>query len=389
VSDEHSRTPEVPFRRILLEWGRLGVVGFGGPPTHISLLRQICVEKHRWIEAQEFEDAIAATNILPGPASTQLAIYCAWRLRGVRGALLGGFCFILPGLILIIALSALFLAHDPPHWVLGAAAGAGAAVPAVALRAAATLTPTSLTRVGVGSDARWRWVLYALLSAVTASILGSFVVLVLLGCGAIEVVVRRPRRERGTVSAFFPASIVHAVGLAGLGALAFEAFKVGALSYGGGFVIVPLMQHDVVNTYHWMSAQQFLNAVVLGQVTPGPVVLTVSAVGYAARGIAGALFAAVIAFFPSFLFVLFGASRFDRIRSNVTATAFLGGAGAAVVGAIAGSSIPLGLALHHVWQIPVLAAALIWYLLARRSIVSGLLLAGAIGVILALAGVVV
>jgi chromate transporter len=183
--------------------------------------------------------------------------------------------------------------------------------------------------------------------------------------------------------------VVHAVGLAGLGALAFEAFKVGALSYGGGFVIVPLMQHDVVNTYHWMSGPQFLNAVVLGQVTPGPVVLTVSAVGYAARGVFGALFAALIAFCPSFLFVVFGASRFDKIRANDTAAAFLGGAGASVVGAIAGSSIPLGLALHQVWQIPVLCAALVWFFLLRRSIVSGLLVAGAIGVVLAVAGVVV
>ncbi len=133
----------VPLGTIAREWARLGCIGFGGPPTHIALLRRMCVEKKHWIDAKEFEDAIAATNLLPGPASTQLAIFCAWRLRGVVAATVGGLCFIVPGLILILALSALFLANHPPAWVLGAAAGAGAAVPAVALHAARGLVPAS------------------------------------------------------------------------------------------------------------------------------------------------------------------------------------------------------------------------------------------------------
>ena len=124
----------MPLGTIAKEWLRLGCIGFGGPPTHIVLLRRLCVEERQWIEAKEFEDAIATTNLLPGPASTQLAIYCAWRLRGTVGAVLGGLCFIVPGLVLILALSAVFLANHPPDWILGAAAGAGAAVPAVALQ---------------------------------------------------------------------------------------------------------------------------------------------------------------------------------------------------------------------------------------------------------------
>ncbi|MGC1418891.1 MAG: chromate transporter, partial [Acidimicrobiales bacterium] len=125
--------PRVPLGTIVREWGRLGVVGFGGPPTHIALLRRLCVEERSWLSAEEFQDAVATTNLLPGPASTQLAIFCAWRLRGALGALVGGLCFICPGLALITALSAVFLAQHPPLWVLGAAAGAGAGVPAVAL----------------------------------------------------------------------------------------------------------------------------------------------------------------------------------------------------------------------------------------------------------------
>src|SRR3954469_3963433 len=107
---------------VLREWGRIGCLGFRGPPGHISLLRDLCVRRHRWLDAANFEDALAACNLLPGPASTQLAIYCAWRLRGRLGALVGGAAFILPGLILIIALAALFLGSAPPSWILGAGA---------------------------------------------------------------------------------------------------------------------------------------------------------------------------------------------------------------------------------------------------------------------------
>ena len=109
---------------VAVRWGRLGCVGFGGPPAHITLLRKLCVNDNRWITENAFEDAIAACNLLPGPASTQLAIFCAWRVAGPLGAIVGGLAFILPGLALILALAALFLASSPPTWVLGAGAGA-------------------------------------------------------------------------------------------------------------------------------------------------------------------------------------------------------------------------------------------------------------------------
>jgi chromate transporter len=112
---ESATAPSLPT--IAREWARIGCLGFGGPPAHIALLRQLCVERHRWLEPREFEDAIAACNLLPGPASTQLAIFCAWRLCGRAGALVGGACFIVPGLILILALAALFLAGSPPRWI--------------------------------------------------------------------------------------------------------------------------------------------------------------------------------------------------------------------------------------------------------------------------------
>ena len=237
----------VALTTIAREWGRIGVIGFGGPPTHISLLRKLCVEDRHWLVDGEFEDGIAAVNLLPGPASTQLAIFCAWRLRGAVGALLGGACFIVPGLVIILALSALFLATDPPRWIEGAAAGAGAAVPAVAIQAALGLLPANWKRAGERRSDQIRWVAYLLIGGAAAATVGPYLVVVLLACGLAEVVARRPGDGTSPAArAFMPMAALPGVTVGGVGALAWVAFKVGALSYGGGFVIIPLMQHDAV-----------------------------------------------------------------------------------------------------------------------------------------------
>ena len=397
MADEAEPTPDRPdspaadrpvgLATIAREWGRIGCVGFGGPPAHIALLRDLCVKRRGWLSETDFEDGIAATNLLPGPASTQLAIYTAWRLRGPAGAIVGGVCFIVPGLVLILALAALFLAGHPPLAVRGAAAGAGAAVAAVAVQAALSLVPGSWKRVGTARSARTRWICYALAGGTAAALVGPGLVLVMIGTGLLEVAIRTGRTAPRTTRGAAPlplAAVVPATG--GLLALAWVAFKVGALSYGGGFVIIPLMQHDAVHTYHWMSDGQFLNAVALGQITPGPVVQTVAVVGYAAAGVGGGLLAALVAFGPSFLFVLGGASHFDRLRANQRVQAFLTGAGPTVVGAIAGSAIPLALALDHAWQYGILAAAALWLLPARRGVVSALIAAGVLGAGAALLG---
>lgn len=372
---------------IAREWGRIGCIGFGGPPTHISLLRQLCVQRRRWISAAEFEDGIATTNLLPGPASTQLAIFAAWRLRGIPGALVGGLCFIVPGLVLILALSVVFLAGDAPLWVHGAAAGAGAAVAPVAVHAAWSLVPASWGRAGPTPIGRIRWLGYGVVGAVASATSGPWLVLMLIAAGCVEVIARRGVPEGRSRSRWsWPLLAVAPPAVGGMAALSWVALKVGALSYGGGFVIIPLMRADSVEHYHWMSQDQFLNAVALGQITPGPVVLTVAVVGYAAGGVAGGLLAALFAFTPSFLFVIIGGPRFDRLRTNETVQAFFGGAGPAVIGAIAGSAVPLALSLQHQWQALVLVAALGWLFLARRGVVGALLGAGTLGVLASFAG---
>jgi chromate transporter len=419
VAPEARKPSERPtLLTVLREWGRIGCLGFGGPPTHIAMLRELCVTRRGWLTATEFEDAIAACNLLPGPASTQLAIYCGFRVRGRSGALAGGLAFILPGMVAILALSALFLAGSPPRWVRAAGTGAGAAVAAVALQAGWSLVPPSWRRAAtVNRFGRARWVLYLVGGAVAAATIGPWLVLVLLACGAVELVsftVRRhgaapaptrpsappaenppamdPPEPRGTtglpggrIGGLSPAPLLAVAGGAaaatgGLLSLVWVAFKVGFLSYGGGFVIIPLMRSDTVTRYHWLTAGQFLNAVALGQVTPGPVVHTVTAVGYAAAGIGGGVLAATVAFAPSFLFVLVGGPHFDRLRGEPRVRAFLDGAGPAAAGAILGSTVPLAMGLGEAWEYAVLGCAVLLLLVARRGVVLTLLAAAVAGV---------
>jgi chromate transporter len=390
------------------EWTRIGVTGFGGPPAHIALLRKLVVDRKGWMDHHAFEDANAACSLLPGPSSTQLAIFCAYRVAGWPGAIIGGLGFIVPAVVMILALSLVFLSGSPPDWIKGAGAGAGAAVAAVAVRAGADLLGPSLAHARREDGALVRWAAYALAGGVAAATIGPWLVLVLVGCGLLELLVRRasaagamsllvplaalrpgdlaPTGLLARLAGLPPAVPLAVAGTGTVGDLVWTALKVGALSFGGGFVIVPLMQGDAVHAYHWMSNTEFLNAVALGQVTPGPVVATVAAVGYGAYGIGGGLLAALVAFLPSFSFILLGGGRFERLRGNPFARAFLAGAGPAAIGAILGSAVPLAGALSELWQFVVLAAAAVALLALRYGVVRVLLSAGLAGAVVALAG---
>jgi chromate transporter len=354
------------------------------------MLRELCVEREGWIADDAFEDAIAATNLLPGPASSQLAILTAWNVRGLAGGLVGGLAFVLPGLVAMIVLAAMFLAASPPAVVRGAGAGAGAVVAAVALQAGWSLLRPGWSRTA--GARRARWTAYVVLGAAATILVGPWLVLVLLLCGAAELAWRRPARparsgrpgpEAGRAGVHaWPLLLAAIPAAGGLGALAWTALKVGALSYGGGFVIIPLMQADAVDRHGWMTDARFLDAVALGQVTPGPVVHTVSAVGYAAHGVGGALLAAVVAFAPSFVLVLGLASRFQTLRADPRLRAFLDGAGPAAIGAILGAAVPLALALEQTWQVGLLVAGAGALLLLRAPVVATLLAAGAAGAVI-------
>jgi chromate transporter len=351
---------------VLREWGRIGVIGFGGPPAHVALLRDLVVDRRGWIDSREFEDANAACGLLPGPASTQLAIYCAQRVAGVAGAVVGGLAFVLPGLLLILLLAAGSLSGSPPDWLLALAAGAGAAVVPVVLHAGIIL----LASGGAGGLR----LVYVGVAAVATVLVGPYVVLVLLACGLVELL--RQRGRSLAVHVWPLLAPLAAYGASELPALAWTAFKVGALSYGGGFVIIPLMQGDAVEAYEWMTQAEFLNAVAFGQLTPGPVTQTVAVVGYAAAGAGGFFLAAFIAFAPSFLVVTLGGERFEALRSSPRARAFLDGAGPAAIGAIIGAAVPLAAGLEEPWMVAMAIVAALALGFGRAPII--VLLAGAI-----------
>jgi chromate transporter len=320
------RVVPVTLGTVAREWGRIGILGFGGPPAHVALLRDLTVDRHRWLDSREFEDAFAACNLLPGPASTQMAIYTAQRVAGRWGAIVGGLGFILPGLVMVLAIALIALGDQPPDAVEGFGAGAAAAVVAVVVQAGLKLI-----------DPR-RGLVYVIAGALGAAFAGAYVVAILVLAGLVEL-----GRHRLQLTVW--------------PALVWLAVKVGALSYGGGYVIIPLMYGDAVETHRWMSAQEFANAVAFGQITPGPVTHTIALVGYAATGIAGALVATAVAFAPSFVMVMLGARHFERLRTSGNARAFLDGAGPAAAGAILGTAVPLARPIDALWQWVVMAAA--------------------------------
>ena len=362
--------PRVRLQTVLREWGRIGVIGFGGPPAHIALLRELVVDRRGWIAARDFEDANAAAQLLPGPASTQMAIYCARRVAGNAGALAGGLAFIVPGLLLTLAIAAVALQDDPPAWVQGVGAGAAAAVVAVVAQAGIQLATASFRDRSRGGLARG--LVYALAGAVATVTVGAYVVLVLLSCGLIELTLRRS--GRAALHAWPVALPLAVTGAAALPALAWTALKVGGLSYGGGFVIVPLMQGDALG-HDWLTQAEFANAVAYGQLTPGPVTHTIAFVGWGAAGLPGALVASVIAFAPSFLFVMLGGDHFEAIRERPGPRAFLDGAGPAAIGAILGAAVQLATAFQDASQAAVLAGAPVLLILGRSPL--HVLMAGA------------
>ena len=367
---------------------RIGILGFGGPPAHIALLRKSFVQNKKWMSTTDFEEGIAAVNLLPGPASTQLTIYCGWFTRGPLGAFLAGISFILPGFLIIVPLAMVFLATDLPLWLKATALGASSTIPAIALYSGYSLMPDGWKRIRENRIWRLRWLSYIIIGVASVILTPVFLAPTILTCGLFEMFLSKPATTRTNANsivlplAFFMAPFTVFISLAWI------AIKVGALSYGGGFVIVPMMQHDAVNIHHWLSKAQFLNAVTLGQITPGPVVLTVAVIGFAAAGIWGALFITTIAFLPSFMFVIGGAKHLNKFRQSPKSQAFFRGAGPVTIGAICGSAVPLASSLTFGWQWIFLILDLPLSILVKRNPAILILFFAAAGLVLETLGVI-
>ena len=363
---------------------RIGLLGFGGPQAHMAMLRSELVEGRHWSTPEQFDEGLALCEALPGPASSQMAIYLGWLQRGWRGGLVSGICFLLPGLLIVLLLSELWRSGQSSEFFTTALATVQPVMAAIIWTFAWKLLRDRRERwqrrtalaVGIG----------VLLNAVLALPLPAGLLLLVAGMARVRLQPaardnpagdsKQENKLSGLLIALPMAMAPWAMTAPGLLAQIFGLFfKTGLLVFGGGLVIIPLLEQQVVQQ-GWLSAGQFLDGVTIGQITPGPVVLTGAFVGYqagwvqggAAMAVTGALVATAGLFAPSFGMILIATPLLQRLRGQPRFRAFLEGVLAGVAGAMAAAALSLSIAaLQGGWlilQAPVFATAL-WLSLHR------------------------
>jgi chromate transporter len=344
------------LRDFLAYFLRLGTFGFGGPIALAGHMQKDLVDDRRWISKEDYLEGLALAQLAPGPLAAQLAMYLGWVRARVLGATLVSAAFILPSFAMTVALAVAYLRYGGLPWIQGAFYGIGAAVIAIIVRSAWKLMKLSLARDPL------LWGIFAVAGVITAAT-ESEIVWLFLGAGVLAILVKAPPRLRqgpATAAALLPVWLF--TGLAGpaqhslLRILGYFA-AAGAFVFGSGLAIVPFLHGGVVNQYHWLSERQFLDAVAVAMITPGPVVITVAFIGYLVAGPAGAFLAALGVFLPTYLFVVVPAPFYRRIAHNPQIAAFVAGVTAAATGAIAGAAWVLG--RRAILDLPTVAIALV------------------------------
>ncbi len=317
----------------------LGTWGFGGPAVLVERMRRDLQEERGWFTAAEFKEGLALAQIAPGPLAAQLAIYLGWAHRGVLGATLVGVAFISPSFVMVLGLSAAYVRFGGLPWMQGAFYGVGAAV--IALIA---ISAWRLARKTLLAD-RLLWAVMGANALVTAWT-GREIVALFLASGVLVMLVRQPPRSwRSTAAIVLPWWLVELLGAADVGESTrlFAYFaKAGAVVFGSGLAIVPFLHGGVVQDMGWLTERQFLDAVAVSMITPGPVVITVAFIGYLVAGPLGATASALGVFLPAYLAVVLCARWFQRIVRNAAVRAAVDGVTAAAAGAIAGAAVVLG-----------------------------------------------
>lgn len=377
------------FWPFVLYFLRLGSLGFGGPVALAGFMHRDLVEQRRWVDEDEYRLALALAQIMPGPLAAQLAIALGYFQHGLRGATAVGLAFILPSFLLVVGLSLAYLAYGGLWWMQGLFHGIGAAVIAIIAIAAYRLARSTNRRDPL------LWVVFAALAVVTAwaeaELAESFIL-----AGLVVLLARAWSGWRrallatagaGAVGLLVWASERWLVGLGHgnlgvLGQILVFFTKAGAFVFGSGLAIVPFLHQGVVQQFGWLSEQQFLDAVAVAMITPGPVVITVAFIGYLVASFPGAVLAAVGIFLPVYVFTVVPAPWFKRNRNDAALKAFVQGATAAATGAIAGAVVVL--AQRAVYDVPTMLVALasagvLWRFRVPEPIV--VLVAGALGVV--------
>jgi chromate transporter len=310
--------------RLVLYFLKLGAIGFGGPIALAGAMQRDLVDERGWFTLDEYKRGLALAQLAPGPLAAQLAIYLGWARAGVLGATLVGFAFVLPSFLMVVALAALYVHFAAiSTFIAGAFYGIGAAVIAVIARSAYKLVRMTLAR-----DAML-WLIFAANAIVTAATQRE-IILLIVGSGVIVLAARAIALRRATAASALLLEIAWFFG------------KAGAFVFGSGLAIVPFLYGGVVEQFHWLNDRQFLDAVAVAMITPGPVVITVAFIGYLVAGPAGATVAALAVFLPCYFFVIIPAPYYSRIAGNTSIRAFVDGVTAAACGAIAGSAYVLG-----------------------------------------------
>ncbi len=362
--DNASTAPNYTLWQMILYMLRLGALGFGGPVALVGYMQRDLVEERKWILQEDYKEGLALAQMAPGPLAAQLGIYMGYVHYRILGATLAGLAFVIPSFLMVVALGWAYVRFGGLSWMQAVFYGVGAAVIGIIAMSAKKLTQKS-----IGKD-KLLWAIYLLLAVVTV-VTESEVAWLFIASGLLVWLLRAPPKWLGR-SGFHAAALTQAPMIGGLfGALDVSLLtqigiffaKAGAFVFGSGLAIVPFLYGGVVQEHHWLNDKQFVDAVAVAMITPGPVVITVGFIGYLIAGFAGAAVAALATFVPCYLFTIIPAPYFKKYGKLPAVIAFVDGITAAAIGAISGSVIVL--ARRSVIDAPTLviavaAAALLW-----------------------------
>jgi chromate transporter len=369
-----SQPKQVGLWALVCYFLRLGAFGFGGPIALAGYMQRDLIPRG-WMTEDEYREGLAFSQMMPGPLAAQLAMWIGFIRHGVLGASLVGIVFILPPFLIVLVISALYMAYQGLSIVQALFYGIGPVIIAIV-----ALSAIRLARTTVGSDRRM-WVIFAVVVVITI-VARAEIALLFVVAGLIGILLHKPPKNRqkpGNMNSGL-LSMLTALGISISMPLLPElgAFfvKAGAFTFGSGLAIVPFLHQGVVLQHHWLNERQFLDAVAIGVITPGPVVITAAFVGYLVAGFLGACIAAGGVFLPVYLFVLFIGRYIVRYRENTSLKGFVKGATAAASGAIAGASLIL--AQGSIIDIPTATIGIVsLFILWRFKMPEQLLIAGA------------
>jgi chromate transporter len=323
---------------------KLGTTGFGGPVALVGYMHRDLVENKKWINDSDFKEGLALSQLAPGPLAAQLGIYIGFVHFGVLGATLSGLAFVLPSFIMVILLGIAYQAYGGLPWMQAIFYGISAAVIGIIVLSSYKLTVKSISKFEIPAvKNNWLLWIFYIVAVILTAVTQKEELLLFLVLGFIYMIVKAPPqwiKNPKTASFFFLSTAgFSTIELGKLGDLAWFFIKAGAFVFGSGLAIVPFLHSGVVSEHGWLTENQFVDAVAVAMITPGPVVITVGFIGYLVAGFTGASIAALGVFLPCYLFTVIPAPYFKKISQNKSIKAFVDGITAGVIGALVGAVI--------------------------------------------------